>query len=98
MKESVMKESVMKESVMKESVMKEFVMKESVMKELIEFFTQLHKNETKESYKYVMKELFENYNDDYLCWLDERNEDNLRWELECKACYLGICENENCLG
>lgn len=25
-------------------------------------------------------------------FLDEQNEDNLRWEEECKACYLGVCE------
>lgn len=49
----------------------------------------------KKIYDIVMKELFENYNDDYLIWLDERNEDILRWELECKACYLGCCENCN---
>lgn len=27
---------------------------------------------------------------------DEKNENFLRWELECQACHLGICENENC--
>jgi hypothetical protein len=53
----------------------------------------------------VMSQLFELYNEDhinYLSWKDahdeEVNEYRLRWEIECQRCYLGICDDENCMG
>lgn len=53
-------------------------------------------NEYKKKYDCVMDELYKKYNDEYLCWKESNEEDILRWSNECRACYLGVCENEYC--
>jgi len=65
------------------------------MKELFETYNEEYLYWSNKN-KWVIKELFETQNDDYLCWKEQRDEYELRWQDECRACYLGCCESPAC--